>query len=98
MRHFEKIPLALLSLFTVKLMILNTWGLENALVLLGLATVTSVFHYIASHDQLKIITEKLVEHTKQFEDAKKEQESLKTHVSGLKMASQMKSPPPMMKF
>lgn len=98
MKHLEKLPLGLLTLFTIKLMILNTWSYEAAIVLLGLATVTSVFHYIASNDQLKQINNKLAEHSKQFEDAKKDLENLKTHVSGIKLASQMKPQQPMMKF
>ena len=98
MKHLEKLPLGLLTLFTGKLIILNTWSYQEAIVLLGLATVTSVFHYIASNDQLKVITEQLKEHSQKFEDVKKETENLKTHVSGIKLGAQMKSAQPMMKF
>ncbi|HLX53746.1 MAG TPA: hypothetical protein VKR58_07385 [Aquella sp.] len=98
MKHLQQLPLGLLSLFTLKLMILNTWGIENALVLLGLAAVTSIFHYLSYNDQLVQIHLQLKENNAQLEAFKKEHEGLKSHVSGLKMASAMKSSQPVMKF
>lgn len=98
MRHLEKAPLALLSLFTIKLMILNTWGMESALVLLGLSAVTSVFHYLSYNDALKEIHLLLRANNDRLDAFKNEHEGLKSHVSSLKMASSMKSTQPIMKF
>ncbi len=86
----ENIPIGLLCLFTGKLLLLNTWSFENALVLLALAGVTALFQSKAKNEQIKELKEALAVHTKQFEDNKREMEQLRSHVSGLKLASGMK--------
>lgn len=91
MKHSEKLPLILLTLFTGKLLILQTFSYEQALVLLGLAVVAGLFHYISTADQLKVINDELKSIKTQFEDVKKHQDNLTSSVSSLRLASNIKT-------
>jgi cell division protein FtsB len=86
---FQYIPMGLLVLFTGKLMILNTWSFESAIVLVALAAVTAIFHYTAKNEEVKEIKALISTLAKDREDLKKEVADLRTHVSGLKIGQAM---------
>lgn len=90
MKNTEKIPLVLLCLFTGKLMILNTWSFESAIVLAALAGVVALFQLKAKNDQILSLQKQITGHSEQFEAMKKEMEVLRSHVSGLKLGQSMK--------
>lgn len=88
--NIEFAPLALLCLFTGKLLILSTWSFENALVLTALAAISAVFHIKAKNDDLKAINLLLEQQKNEVEELKKQVDSVKSIVTGMKMASSVK--------
>ena len=87
----EKIPLGLLCLFTIKLLILNTWSFESAMVLLALAGLTGLFQFKANYDQYQEIKNTLIKQTEYIADLQKQNESIRNSISGMKMAAGVKS-------
>jgi hypothetical protein len=87
----EKIPLGLLCLFTIKLLILNTWSFESAMVLLALAGLTGLFQFKANYDEYQEIKNILIKQTEYIADLQKQNESIRNSISGMKMAAGVKS-------
>ncbi len=90
MKKTELIPIVLLCLFTTKLMILNTWSFESAIVLASLAGVVCLYQFAAKNKQIESLQKQINDHSEQFIATKKEMEQLRSHVSGLKLGASMK--------
>jgi hypothetical protein len=88
--NLEYAPLALLCVFTGKLLLLNSWSYENALVFAALAGISAVFHLKSKNDELKAINLLLEQQKADIEELKKQTDSVKTTISGMKMAQSVK--------
>jgi hypothetical protein len=80
----------LLCLFTVKLLVLNNWSYEQSLVIVALATISAVFHIKAKNNQVESIKLTLEMQSKEIEELKKQSDSIKATISGMKMAHSVK--------
>jgi hypothetical protein len=89
-KHLENVPLVLLSLYTVKLLILQNWSFENALVLVALAGLNGVFQVKAKNDEIKELREVLEKHGAELQKLQKQDEHLQTSVTSMKYAQQVK--------
>jgi hypothetical protein len=96
MKHLEKLPLGLLTLFTAKLMILPNWSFENAIVLVALSGLAALFQLKAKNDEIKELRETLEKHSLDIQKLQKQDEYLQTSVTSMKIAVQTK--PQAMKF
>lgn len=92
MKHFDKAPIILLCLFTGKLLILNEWSYSQAIVLLGLVAVSSIFQIKAKNEEVEELKLLIAAQGKEIEDVRKQNEAVKNHVSGLKLAQQAQKP------
>lgn len=90
---FQYIPMGLLALFTGKLMILNSWSFESAIVLVALASIAGLFHYKQKNDEVQEMKTLIGTLSKTQEDLKKEIIELRNHVSGLKIGQSMSIKP-----
>lgn len=95
-KYLEYAPIALLSCYTVKLLVLQTWSFENSIVLMALAGLSAVFQLKAKNDDIKEIRQLLENQSKDIDLLKKQDEYLKTSVASMKIAVQTK--PQVMKF
>lgn len=90
-KHLEFLPLVLLSCYTIKLLVVQTWSFENSIVLMALAGLSAVFQLKAKNDEIKEIRNLLENQSKDIESLKKQDEYLKTSVASMKIAAQSKS-------
>lgn len=95
-RYIELAPLVLLSLFTTKLLILNTWSFPEAAVLAALSAICCVFQLKAKNDEIKELREVLEKHSTEIQKLQKQDEYLQTSVTSMKIAAQSK--PQAMRF
>lgn len=91
MLYRNNIPIILLALFTGKLLILNTWSFESSITLIALAAVVSIFHWRLKDNEYTEIKALVIEQNKEIEELKKQNESVKNHLAGLRMAAGIKS-------
>lgn len=96
MKHLEYAPVILLSLFTTKLLILNSWSFESAIVLAALAGAAALFHLKSKNDEMEALKEQLQAQAKELEDLKKSDEAIRSSIAGLKLSAGIK--PAAMKF
>lgn len=90
-KHIEFVPLVLLSAFTLKLLIVQNWNFPDAVVLLALAGVASLFQLKAKNDEVKEIRDLLEKHGAELQKLQKQDEYLQTSVTSMKIASQTKT-------
>lgn len=95
-RYSEYTPLVLLSLYTAKLMVVQTWSFPDAIVLLALSGVTALFQLKAKNDEIKEIQTRLIKQSEEIAKLQKQDEYLQTSVTSMRIATQSK--PQAMKF
>jgi hypothetical protein len=91
--YLEYIPMVLLSSFTLKLLFTNNWSYENGIVFLGLVAISAVFFLKIKNEEINSLKKQLDDHSAQLDDLKKQNEHIKTSISGMKMAQNIKSVP-----
>lgn len=89
-KHLEKAPLALLCLFTGKLLFIPGFSYPDALVFAALAGISAVFHLKTKNDELKAVNLLLQQQNLELEELKKQMDSVKATISGMKMAQSVK--------
>lgn len=92
-KHFELAPLVLLIAFTTKLMIQNSWSYQEAIVLLGLAAISGLFHLKHKNDEMAALEARLENQARDIEFLKSQNEAVKNTISGMKLASAAKTMP-----
>lgn len=90
-KHFELAPLILLCIFTGKLLVLNSWSYQEAIVLLGLAAVSSIFHLKAKNEDVTRLESMLAAHQTEIDFLKSQNDSVKATISGMKLAQSVKN-------
>lgn len=89
-KHLDKLPLVLLCLFTGKLLVVPGFSYPEALVFAALAGISAVFQLKAKNEDVKSINLLLEQQKSEIEDLKKQNDSIKATISGMKMASSVK--------
>lgn len=90
MENLKLVPLTLFALFSGKLLIFGA-NLEQALICAVLGGVSSYFYFKSNEVQMKEFKEQISYMQKAQEEQKKELDELKTYVSGVKMAQNMRT-------
>lgn len=89
MDKIKFIPLAISSLFGLKLLVLGG-NLESACILAVLGGISAFYEFKVQNKKIKDLEEKVESYNKTMEEKAKEIESLKTHVSSIKLGSQLR--------
>lgn len=90
MKHLEKLPLGILTVYTTKLLILQNWNFPDAIVLVALATLTGLFQLKAKSDEIKELKDILAIHAVDIQKLQKQDEHLQTSVTSMKYAASIK--------
>lgn len=90
-KHIENVPLALVCLFTTKLLVLNNWSFENAAVLIALTMLSGVFRLKQKSEEFSEVKERLEELQNTISRVKEQNELLKNSVASVKMAANVKT-------
>ena len=92
MKYFntDKVPVGLLCLFTLKLLALNTWSYPEALVLLALVIVSSIFKVKAQNDEISEIKNLIKSQHLEIQELRTQNEAVKSTVTGFKLAQNVK--------
>lgn len=90
-KYSEHIPVVLLALFTGKLLITQNWSMENAVVLLGLVAVTSIFQLKAKYDQYQDLKNEFKKQKEELELLSKKIEATQSSMMSMKLAAQTKA-------
>lgn len=90
-RIIERIPLALFVLYTVKLLIIQSFSYENSLVLLVLGSIVALFEMQLKTNQVKDLYKTIETQTQDIKLLKDTQERLNGSISSLKLSSNIKS-------
>ena len=96
MKKFNEFaPLVLLCLFTTKLLVLNSWSFESAIVLLALAALSGVFQLKAKNEEIEALKEEILQQKNSILEIQKQTQEVRNAVASVKMSSNIK---PAVKF
>lgn len=90
MGKIKYLPLALFTFFSIKGLVLGT-NLEACLTLIVTGSVAAFYEYKMQNTLIDEMLNKFNDLQKLQEEAKKEHESLKSHVASLKLSTQLRN-------
>ena len=85
------VPIVLLTIFSLKILGLSQLTFESATILLIFSLLTSFFEYKTNQHEFTQIKKELEEQNRKIKELTDIQESLKSSVSSLKIATNMKT-------
>lgn len=87
----QRIPLVLFTLFSIKLLILQTFSYESALVLLVMASIVALIETNLKINEIKKLYKAMEDQAQEIKLVKEHQERLSTNVASIKMANNIKT-------